>query len=99
MYRADPRLSAFVMLALVALLRGTSGIFAYDLACGLVLAASILGVAAVFAKSRLTLILLICVLALSVWFEYGRSYRQILVTERIRRQRSELPIWQPRFRQ
>jgi hypothetical protein len=73
MYRADPRLSAFVMLALVALLRGTSGIFAYDLACGLVLAASILGVAAVFAKSRLTLILLICVLALSVWFEYGRA--------------------------
>ena len=29
----------------------------------------------------------------------AESYRQILVTERIRRQRSELPIWQPRFRQ
>lgn len=58
---------------LVALLRGTSGLFAYDLACAIALATGILGVASVFARSRRSLLLLIGTLLLCVWFEYGRT--------------------------
>jgi len=71
--RLDPRLSSYMTLALVALLRGTSGLFAYDPACSIVLATAIIGVTGVFARSRPALIFLLVVLFLSVWFEYGRS--------------------------
>jgi len=71
--RMDPRLSSFMTVALVALLRGTTGLFAYDPACSIVLATGIIGVAGVVARSRLTLIFLLVALFLSVWFEYGRS--------------------------
>lgn len=71
--RLDPRLSSYVTLALVSLLRGSSGLFAYDPACSIVLATAIIGVTGVFARTRLTLFLLIIALFFSVWFEYGRS--------------------------
>lgn len=73
MFSIDPRLSAFVVVALAALLRRTSGLFAYDLACAVVLAAGILAAVAVFAKSRKTASLLAAALFLCVWFEYGRA--------------------------
>jgi hypothetical protein len=73
MINGDPRFGAFATLALVALVRGLSASFAYDPACAVALTVTILGVAALFARSRLSLVLLVAGLLSSHWFDYGRS--------------------------
>jgi hypothetical protein len=69
----DPRFGTFSTLAAVAMLRGTSSLFAYDLASAIVVAVAILGVAAVFARSPLTLILLVIGLLTAHWYDYSRT--------------------------
>jgi hypothetical protein len=69
----DPRSGAFYYLALIKMLRGASGLFSYDLACTIAWAAVILGVASVFARTPLTLWLLIIGLVTVSWYDYGRS--------------------------
>lgn len=72
MAAADPRFGSFGLLAIIAWLHQSSGLFAYDIACTVVLAAAILGVAAVFSQNRWQFLLLLVGLSLSGWFEYSR---------------------------
>jgi hypothetical protein len=70
--RQDPRFGVYFFTAMLATLRGTSGAFTYDVACALSLAAGILGVAGLFARSRFSLALLLIGLLLSQWYDDGR---------------------------
>jgi hypothetical protein len=69
----DPRLSAFVFVALIAMARGLSGLFAYDSACAVVSTIGPLAVAAVYARTRPALFLLALGLMSGVLFDLGRS--------------------------
>jgi hypothetical protein len=73
MFSLDYRLGSFAAIALVAALNGTSGLFAYDTACAIAFSAASLSVAAVFGRSRLTVIVLSLCLLTTAWFELGRS--------------------------
>src|SRR5262249_25489932 len=73
MLNDDPRLGSFVLLAMTAAARGTSGLFAYDSACAIALVVAVLAVAAVYARTPLVLLLLTAALLTSVWFELGRA--------------------------
>jgi hypothetical protein len=73
MLEGDPRFGTPAILAAVALLRGVSPLFAYDSTSAVVLTASILGVAAVFARSRLVLVLLVLGLLTAHWYDYTRT--------------------------
>jgi hypothetical protein len=73
MYAGDPRFGSFALLALVSLVSGRSGAFAYDLGCAVVLAAASLGVAAVFARRSLTFGVLAVGLFTSFWFDWSRT--------------------------
>src|SRR5688572_2923061 len=70
---SDPRFGAFAIVALIAMIRGFSGAFAYDPASAVVLTVSILGVAALFSRGRISLLLLVAGLLSSHWFDYTRS--------------------------
>lgn len=72
LFRQDPRFGVYFFMATVAKLRGTSGAFSYDIACALSLAAGILGVAGLFARSRLSLVILLVGLLFSQWYANGR---------------------------
>jgi hypothetical protein len=73
MFSADPRLSSFVFNALVAWVRGSSGLFAYDPGCAMVFAAAVLGIAGVFSRSPRSLVLLSVGLVTCAWFDLGMS--------------------------
>jgi hypothetical protein len=69
----DPRLGAFVVVALVGMARGVSGLFAYDSVCAVVGTVAPLAVAAVYARTRPALLLLAFGLMCGVLFDIGRS--------------------------
>ena len=71
-FQTDPRFGSFAFLGLVSLATGESGMFAYDLAAALVLAATVLAVTAVFARSPWTVLGLAAGLLTCHWFDYGR---------------------------
>jgi hypothetical protein len=73
MFTLDFRYSAFVSVALVALLNGTSGLFAYDLTCAIAFTVACLSVAAVFASTVFVLLALSAGLLTSLWFDQGRD--------------------------
>jgi len=73
MFSGDFRYSAFVFMALMATLNGTSGLFAYDIACAVGISIACLSVAAVFASSRFMITALALFLLTTVWFELGRD--------------------------
>jgi hypothetical protein len=73
MFSSDPRLSALVVNALVAWVRGSSGLFAYDPSCAVVFAAAVLGTACVFSRSPRSLLLLSGGLVTCAWFDLGMS--------------------------
>ena len=73
MFTRDFRYSAFVSVALVALLNRTSGLFAYDLTCAIAFTVACLSVAAVFADSVFALLALSGGLLTSLWFDQGRD--------------------------
>jgi hypothetical protein len=73
MFTGDVRYSAFVSVALVALLNGTSGLFAYDLTCAIAFTVACLSVAAVFSSSVFVLLALSAGLLTSLWFDQGRD--------------------------
>lgn len=72
LFQIDPRFGSFSFLALVSLAADESAMFSYDLAASIALSAGIMGVAAVFAASGFTLVLLAVGLFSSHWFDYGR---------------------------
>jgi hypothetical protein len=73
MFTGDFRYSAFVFMTLMAMLNQTSGLFAYDLACAVAFSVAVLGIAAVFARSMLTIVGLSLCLMTTTWFELGRD--------------------------
>jgi hypothetical protein len=73
MLEEDPRFGSLVVVALVALLRGLPGAFAYDPACALALSTTVLGVAAVFARGRLGFAVLVLGLLTCHWYDYTRA--------------------------
>jgi hypothetical protein len=72
MFVSDFRYSAFVAIALMAALTRLPGLFAYDLTCAVAFSAACLSIAAVFARSRFSLVVLSLCLLLTDWFELGR---------------------------
>jgi hypothetical protein len=73
MLESDPRFGSLAAVALIAVMRGLPSTFAYDVTCAVALSASVLGVAAVFARSRLTLGLLVLGLLTCHWYDYSRA--------------------------
>ena len=69
----DPRFGSFAFLALLAQASGHSAMFTYDLGTAVVMAATLLAVAGVYARSMVMLWLLIAGLFACHWFDYGRS--------------------------
>jgi hypothetical protein len=69
----DPRFGTFATLGTIAMLRGSTSLFAYDSTCAVVLTVTILGVAAVFARGRFTLIVLVLGLVAAHWYDYPRT--------------------------
>ena len=57
----------------MALLNGTSGLFAYDMTCAIAFTVACLSVAAVFASSVFVLLALSAGLLTSLWFDQGRD--------------------------
>jgi hypothetical protein len=70
---SDARFASFAALAIVAMLRGSSALFAYDSASAIVLTVTILGVAGVFARGWITLLLLTIGLLSAHWYDYPRT--------------------------
>lgn len=73
MFVSDFRYSAFVAIALMAALNKLPGLFAYDLTCAVAFSTACLSIAAVFARSRRSLVVLALCLLTTAWFELGRS--------------------------
>ena len=71
LFTRDPRFGSFSLLALISVISGRSGAFAYDLTCAIVLTAASLGVSAVFSRTRAVFVLLAVALFVSVWFDLG----------------------------
>jgi hypothetical protein len=69
----DPRFGSFSLLALISVISGRSGAFAYDLTCAVVLVVTAMGVSSVFGRTRSVFVLLVASLFVSVWFDYGRA--------------------------
>jgi hypothetical protein len=71
--RADPRFGSFFTLAIIKTVRNLPAVFTFDFACAVVLAAGLLGVAGVFAQSRLSLAIMLLGLMTCHWYDYSRS--------------------------
>ncbi|HZY84023.1 MAG TPA: hypothetical protein VFE78_04285 [Gemmataceae bacterium] len=71
--RGDVRPGAFLISAAAALVRGTTAIFSFDWACGVLLGAGIAGLAGLFAARRTGLLLLLAAGALSTWLTLSRT--------------------------
>src|SRR5262249_18601566 len=67
------RPAAYLFTAAAAAGRGTSSAFSYDWACGVVLAAGIVGLAGAFANSRRDLLLLAAAGSLCLWLGIART--------------------------
>lgn len=63
----------FALLGAAAEARGTSGLFAYDWAAGVILAAALLGFAGLFAEGPVVLAALVAGAALSSWYTNART--------------------------
>src|ERR1043165_7783373 len=72
-FETDPRFGSYFTLAVIGLLRGQSGTFAYDNAGAIALMAGALGGSAVFARSKRTFLVLLAGLLTACWFDYSRS--------------------------
>jgi hypothetical protein len=72
-FQKDPRFGSFSLLALISTLSGRPGVFAYDLACAIVLVITTLGVSGIFSRNRLAFVLLAVLLFTSCWFDFNRS--------------------------
>ncbi len=72
-FHTDARFGAYFALGVIAMVRGESGMFAYDNATAFILVAGALGLAAVIARSRRSFAVLLVGLLTCHWFEYSRS--------------------------
>jgi hypothetical protein len=68
----DPRFGSFTFLSLISIFSHRSGMFAYDLACAIGLSAAVLALSGLFARNRITLLLLLLSLMTCHWFDYTR---------------------------
>lgn len=73
LFQIDPRFGSFAFLGLVSAVTGESGAFAYEPALALLQVAAVLALAGAFARSPLTLGILIFGLLTCHWFDYGRT--------------------------
>jgi len=64
---------AFLLLAAAAFVRGTTALFSYDWACGVILAAAAIGFAGLFAARPVGLLLLLLTAISSAWMTDSRS--------------------------
>jgi hypothetical protein len=71
MFSIDPRFGSFGFLAIVSSLYGTSGMFTYDVASAIAVAAAILALAALFARSIAVFSLIAAGLLLCHWIDYA----------------------------
>lgn len=71
--RYDPRFGSYFTLALVAIVRRLPAVFSFDIACAVALSAGIMGVAGAFARSRLSLTILLAGLLTCHWYDYSRG--------------------------
>ncbi|MBI5132495.1 MAG: hypothetical protein HZA66_23900 [Rhodopseudomonas palustris] len=72
-FTLDPRFGTFVVISLLSLVTGLSGLFAHDLACALGLTVGILAMVGVFSRTKLFAVLLAVGLVTCHWFDYGRT--------------------------
>jgi hypothetical protein len=73
MLLSEPRFGAFAFLAIISAVRGMPATFAYDPACGILLVAGMLGVAALFARDVLSFGLLAAGLAAAHGYDFTRT--------------------------
>jgi hypothetical protein len=71
MHVLDPRFGSLGLLAIVSTLKGTSGLFAYDVACAIIVTAAVLGLAALVAETLTVLCLVGIGLFVSHWIDYA----------------------------
>jgi len=72
-FTLDPRFGTFVVISLLSIITGLSGLFAHDLACALGLTVGILAMVGVFSRTWLFAMLLAAGLVTCHWFDYGRT--------------------------
>ncbi len=70
MFGTDPRFGSFGLVAIVSSLYGTSGMFAYDVASAVAVAAAVIALAALFANSTIVFALVAIGLLVSHWVDY-----------------------------
>lgn len=73
MLTSDPRFGSLAYLASMSILRGNSGLFAYDAACAVAVSAAVIGVAGIFAKRPATLALLTFGLLTTYWLDFAKT--------------------------
>lgn len=73
MFTLDPRFGSFFVLAMVATLRGMSGMFSYGSACAIVLMAGYLGVTGIYARTPKVFAVLMIGLLSCAWINYAGS--------------------------
>lgn len=73
LFRDGGRPVAHLLAAAAGEVRGTSSLFSYDWASGIILAAALLGFGGVFASGSLTFVLLVCGAATCNWLANARS--------------------------
>jgi hypothetical protein len=72
LFQIDPRFGSHFFLASVSIVGGVSGAFSYDVACAICLSAALLAIAGVFGRSWGSVLLLLCGLLVSHWYEDTR---------------------------
>jgi hypothetical protein len=72
LFSFDPRFGSYSFLSIICAIKKLSGAFTYDLACAVGLSCGILAVSAVFARSRMALVLLCIGLLTCHWMDYSR---------------------------
>ena len=71
MFALDPRFGSFGLLAIVSTLKGTSGLFAYDITCAIVVTAAILALSALVTETLTVFCLVVIGLFVSHWIDYA----------------------------
>lgn len=69
----DPRFGSFFSLAIISLLFGQSSTFSYDIACGIILLTSYLGISTLYSRTPKILVLLLLSFFTSFWFVLSRT--------------------------